>query len=414
MDLVKSIIGGLISGIILMLLFKGVTRIWNLELTIPQKLGIYAFISITSLAVILWYYFKVNPFTLRGLKHIRLYIKGYRFKHLSWDEIFNRYGGRDKFIGTNDFHIPWIEIFRNKEGLLKEEDFSAEIVRDEKGNRRHKRYNLYPDHLDPSIIEDVLAFNVRGRVWDNPTGRFIGFMPKNDLAKFEGKLYFEATTYFDYLVSNLYIDTFVPSLGTTIRESLEPNGGEDAFNNRRSANHAGVTALLLCSNNKLILLHNRSDNATYPNQICASTSGTLELGDLVDGAKPSPPFEALRREMYEELHLPKCDLEELRLLAIARDMTRGGSPEFIFFAKTGLSSGEVRDLFSRAYRTDKVQPHEIKSIREDGFDDSYDIHLHFSRDLLKDPKKKKTFNLPAMAAVYFYEEIIYHTLEKRN
>ena len=430
-----GVVEGVIGGAILMLLIVVVSRIWKLELTLHKKLGIYAFItaasfftvrglffSITLLSqfmwilgsVILflfsvWYGFNANPFSLRGLKHILLYIHGYRFSPLTPEEIFIWYGGRNNFIGENDFYIPWIEIFCNKEGL-KEEDFPAKIVRDEKGNRKkHKRYNLYPDHLDPSIIEDVMAFNVRGRVWDDPTGRFIRFEHKKDSAKSEVVLYFEATTYFDYLVSNLYIDTFVPFLGTTIREHLEPNGWEDALNNPRSANHAGVTALLLCSNNKLILLQNRSDNATYPNQICASTSGTLELGDLVDGSKPSPPFEALRREMYEELHLPKCDLEELRLLAIARDMTRGGIPEFIFFAKTGLSSGEVRDLFSRAYRTDKVQPHEIKSIREKGFDDSYDIHLHFSRDL-----KEQGFNFPAMAAVYYYEKTIYSSLMTRN
>ena len=432
--LVGNVIGGVIGAAIWMLLVYFATRIWKLELTFPKKLGIYAFITAASfsgvrglffsitpflqvvwllVAVILfllavWYGFNVNPFSLRGLKHIRLYIQGYRFKPLSWDEIFNRYGGRDKFIGMNDFHIPWREIFRNKDVLLKEKDFRAEIVRDEKENhkkhKKHKRYNLYSDPLDPSIIEDVMAFYVGGRVWDNPTGRFIGF--KQDSPKSEVVLSFEATTYFDYLVSNLYIDTFVPSLGTTIREQLEPNGGEDAWNKPRSANHAGVTALLLCSNNKIILLHNRSDNATYPNKICASTSGTLELGDLVDGSKPSPPFEALRREMYEELHLPKCDLEELSLLAIARDMERGGSPEFIFFAKTCLSSGEVRDLFSRAYRTDKILSLEIKSIQEKGFDDSHDKDLHFSQKL-----EEQGFNLPAMAAVYYYEKLI---LTKRN
>jgi hypothetical protein len=407
--MVKGVIVGVIAWIISMLLLKGVTYIWKLELTIPQKLWTYAFITIASLAVILWYYFKVNPFT-QGFKHILLYIKGYRFKHLSWPEIFIRYGGRDKFVGKNDFYIPWIEIFCNEE-RLKEEDFPAKIELDEKGDR--KRYHL-SDHLDPNIFEDVRAFMVQGKVWDQPTGRFIGFERRRDTAKSKVELHFEETRYFDYLVSNLYIDTFVPSLGTTIREHLEQNGSEDALNNPRSANHAGVTALLLCSDNKLILLWNRLDNATYPNQICASTSGTLEVGtDLDEGSNPSPPFEALRREMDEELHLPKGDLKELRLLAIARDMTRGGIPEFIFFAETGLSSEKVRGLFSRAYETNHVKPHEIKSIRQRGFI-THDIQLHFSRDLNDPEKKKNRFNLPAMAAVYYYEKMIYPSLIERN
>lgn len=398
MGIVENVIGGFIV-IFLLLLFGVGERVWKSELPLPQKLGIYAFI-IAAFFFAIWGLF----FSLRGLK-IKLYLQGYRFSPLTWEAIFNRYGGRDKFVWKNDFYIPWIEIFCNEEGL-KEENFPAKIVRDEKGDR--KRYHL-SDHLPPSIFEDVRAFNVQGKVWDQPTGRFIRFERRKDKAKSEVILYFEDTTYFDYLVSNLYVDTFVPSLGTTIREHLEPNGCEDALNNPRSANHVGVTALLLCSDNKLILLQNRSDNATYPNQICASTSGTLEVGtDLVDGSKPSPPFEALRREMDEELHLPKGDLKELRLLAVTRDMTRGGIPEFIFFAKTGLSSEKVRDDFSRAYETNHIKPHEIKSIRQKGFM-PHDIHLHFSRDL-----KDQGYNLPAMAAVYYYEKMIYPSLTKRN
>ncbi|MGB7002255.1 MAG: NUDIX hydrolase [Halobacteriota archaeon] len=426
-DIVEIVIVSVITTVISMFLFELVARIGKLELAFPKKVGLYAFILTVSFfavkglffsttplsqfmwilgAVILflfsvWYGFNANPFSLRGLKHIRLYIKGYRCKPLTKDAIFNRYGGRNNFIGANDFYIPWIQIFYNKEGL-KEEDFTAKIVRDENGES--KRYIL---PLSPKVIKDVREFNRKGRVvvdWAE-TGRFIKLEHIKDTTKSKVVLHFEITTYFDYLASNLYVDTVVPSLRKkTIRDHLEGNVPEKALDNPRSANHGGVTALLLCSDKQLIILQNRSDNATYPNKICASTSGTLEAGDLADGSKPSPPFHALRREMEEELHLQPSDLEELYLLAIARDMKRGGSPEFIFFAKTQLISGVVYDHFSRAYEkkeeSNNTTPLEIKSPQQEGFITKKIDELHFSQDL-----EKQGFNLPAMAAVYYYEKM---------
>ncbi len=360
-----SIVENITGGFIVIFLIWVAERVWNLELSLPKKLGIFAFIIAASFFVI-WRL----SLSLRGLK-IKLYLKGYRFSSLTWDKIFKRYGGRDKFVGKNDFYIPFIEIFCNKEGL-EEEDFPAKIVRDENG--KTKRYNL---PLAAKVIEDVREFNRKGRIWDDHTGRFIKLEHIKDTTKSKVVLHFEITTYFDYLASNLYVDTFVPSLGMTIRDRLEGNVPEKALDNLSSANHGGVTALLLCSDKQLILLQNRSDNATYPNQICASTSGTLEAEDILDGSKPSPPFHALRREMREELHLQPSDLEELRLLAITRDMTRGGTPEFIFFAKTGLISGDVAEDFSFAYKDNHDNPQEIKSVRQKGFI-THDIHLHFS------------------------------------
>ena len=422
---------GVIGGAILVFLIEVGSRIWKLELTLHKKLGIYAFITAASFFTVrglffsitpfsqagwlsgtvilvllsLWYGFNANPFSLRGLKHILLYIQGYRSKPLEPEEIFIRYGGRNNFIGKNDFYIPWMEIFRNKEGL-KEEDFPAKIARDENGES--KRYIL---PLNPKVIKDVREFNRKGRVDWAETGRFIKLEHVKDTTKSKVELQFQITTYFDYLASNLYVDTVVPSLRKkTIRDHLEGNVPEKALEKPRSANHGGVTALLLCSDKQLIILQNRSDNATYPNKICASTSGTLEAGDLADGSKPSPPFHALRREMEEELHLQPSDLEELYLLAIARDMTRGGSPEFIFFAKTQLISGVVYDHFSRAYEKKRESNNATPlEIRQEGFITKKIDELHFSQDL-----EKQGFNLPAMAAVYYYEEMIYPSLMASN
>ena len=421
---ITGIVESVIGGFILLFLFWVAGHVWKSDLLFPKKLKIYAFITIVSFFTIAGFFFSFTPFlraewllgtvilvllllrygfnasqfSLRGLKQIILYLKGYRFSPLTWPEIFEWYGGVDNFIGKDDFHIPYVEIFRNDEDLY-EENFPAKIEHEENGHR--KSYNLSA-HLHSDIIKDVLTFHaVQGRCWDGPTGRLSRI---DNTSKSEVILHFEETTYYDYLVSNLYIDTYVPSLSTTIREHLEPNGYKDAWEIPLPANHAGVTALLLCSDKKLILLQNRADNATSPNLICGSTSGTLELRDLATGSKPSPPFEALRREMDEELHLPKDDLEVLRLLAITRDMSRGGIPEFIFFAATGLSSIEVRDRFSRAYRTNNVKPLEIKSIQQKGFI-PHDIHLHFSRNI-----KDQKYSLPAMAAVYYYERMVLPSL----
>jgi hypothetical protein len=57
-DMVKSVIAGVIAGISSMLLLRGATYIWKLELTLSKRLGIYAFITIASLAVVLWCYFE--------------------------------------------------------------------------------------------------------------------------------------------------------------------------------------------------------------------------------------------------------------------------------------------------------------------------------------------------------------------
>ena len=424
-----GIVEGVIGGVISMFLIVVVLRIWKLELTLHKKLGIYAFITAASFFAVmglffsityfsqagwllgtvilvllaLWYGFSASPFSLGGLKRIRLYIKGYRFSELKPDEIFKWYGGCNNFIGKNDFYIPYKEVFRNDEGL-KEEDFLVKMEQDDNGH--HKRYRL-SSYLDEDIIKDVQTFHaVQDRCWDGITAR-ISRIDTNK--KSEVTIYFEETRYYDYLVSNLYIDTFIPSLNMTLRKVLEPMGYKDAWEKPRSANHGGVTALLLCSDKQLILLRNRKDNATYPNEICASTSGTLEFRDVKKGANQSPPFEALRREMDEELHLSPTDLKELRLLAITRDMTRGGIPEFIFFAETDLSSIDVRVKFRDPYKFNHIKRQEIKPIDKGGFDTEKIDKLCYSSDL-----ETRQFNFPAMAAVYYYEEMVYHELMERN
>ena len=218
-------------------------------------------------------------------KKIFFYFKGYRFSPLTWGEIFRRYP-YNKFVGGNK--LPHIEVFVNNTELQMK-SFIGRI--DSK-----TEFKLI---LDDSIGEKILKFNQAAYEQDE-TLRLSDI--KIDNKKRKVYLTFQKTDYRSYLISNLFTDTFVPINNQTVRDILEINSPDGGFNGSKFASHAGVSALLLSEDGKIILLRNKITNQTYPGTICGSTSGTIEYLDYKKGGI-CIPFEAAFREINEELHL---------------------------------------------------------------------------------------------------------------
>lgn len=388
----NNFIAGLITNIISNIIWIGLALLYGLFLYFVKiykgnSLAISVLIISLFLSSILFIILKfiINVRFDRPFKFqkIYLYFKGYRLCSLNHNEIFRRYPC-DKFVGNNK--LPHIEIFVNNEELPME-SFISRID----GNSEFR------PKIDDSIGEDILRFN-QTKVVHYETLRLKDL--RFDNKKKEVKLFFEKTDYRSYLISNLFIDTLIPAYNQTVRSRLENYSKNGKFIGSNFASHAGVTVLLLSADAKIILLRNKKTSQTYPGMICGSTSGTIEYIDYKKGGI-CIPFEAIYREIDEELHLKPNDIYELNLLAITRDMTRGGIPEFIFFAKTNCAEIDLCNKFMQHYKDSwSADMQEIEAIENKGFMAINWDELSFEKSL-----SNGDFSLSALTAIFYYEKL---------
>lgn len=389
-----DIISGLLANIFIYLLTNVIWPFIIISLGLMYSLSTHNFLATIVLVVLLALIIAIMILKqITGVRMNRrfwsykfnLYLKGYRLRPLREEELFKRYHDC-KFVGRDK--LPHIELFVNKDGLPMS-SFESKF-----DNNAEFKLNL-----DYSIGKEILKFNQA--IYEENDNLSLKDL-KIDTENRKVILFFQKTKYSSYLISNLFTDTFLPTFNRTVRDILESYQSDNLLNGSKFSNQAGITSLLLSKDGKIILLRNKKTNQTYPSTICGSTSGTIELVDADTRTTPIP-FLAMYREINEELHLTRNDISELRLLAITKDMTRGGVPEFIFFAKSNIPSAEIQRKFTQHYEHEySYAKQEIEKLEKKGFIIKNWNELNFDES----QKSCGEYNPSALTAIYYYENYV--------
>jgi 8-oxo-dGTP pyrophosphatase MutT (NUDIX family) len=120
----------------------------------------------------------------------------------------------------------------------------------------------------------------------------------------------------------------------------------DRFGRDVMANPVGVSALLSTADGFLLLGRRNTSVVYYPNRL-HPFAGSLEPGD-------ADPFDAVRRELREELSMVDGDIADMRCTGLVEDL-RLLQPELIFAVETSLSLDEL------ASQVDETEHHSIWS-----------------------------------------------------
>jgi len=137
------------------------------------------------------------------------------------------------------------------------------------------------------------------------------------------------------LLLELSETTYSAFLGTNLNHpELADRYGEAAL-----ANPVGVSPALVTADG-YVLMGRRNDSVAYYPRRIHPFAGALDPAD-------ASVFEAVRRELWEELHLRAEDLVEVRCTGIAEDRSIR-QPELIFSARTLRTRAEVEARLDQA------------------------------------------------------------------
>lgn len=95
------------------------------------------------------------------------------------------------------------------------------------------------------------------------------------------------------------------------------------------SNHVGVSALAITADERLVILQQAPEAATYGGLLMPSGSAALDPFDLTAGATLQAVLrEATRRIVAEESGVEREEIGETGLIGYMRQLDRGGKPEF--------------------------------------------------------------------------------------
>lgn len=130
--------------------------------------------------------------------------------------------------------------------------------------------------------------------------------------------------------------SYKPFTGTNLHNNfLAEKFGRDVM-----ANPLGVSTVLETSDGFLLLGRRNAAVAYYPSRV-HPFAGTIEPADGVDA------FNAVRRELGEELQLSPSELVDIRCTGLVEDQSLL-QPELIFATKSALSRGQVEGRVDKA------------------------------------------------------------------
>lgn len=197
--------------------------------------------------------------------------------------------------------------------------------------------NLDTEFITPSEIDDIrddlIVFQTNGKNYrDDPKSRLTKVIDQNGRLKFT----FQKVKYSDYIVTNMSMEIVPPGSTRSLRETLEPGPNLSKLEDSKCSNHLGVSCLVITDDNKLILQKASSKKVTGAGKITSSASGAM------DWKMPNVnPFELIQAELFEELGLSHEETSDIRGIAIARELARGGKPEMFFILNTDLTSNDI-------------------------------------------------------------------------
>ncbi|XP_064603387.1 uridine diphosphate glucose pyrophosphatase NUDT22-like [Liolophura sinensis] len=137
----------------------------------------------------------------------------------------------------------------------------------------------------------------------------------------------------------------------------------------------GVGALVLTSDNHVIL-QRRSENCgeagglwdvpgghAEPEEIV----GKVDISDMDPGDLPASDvcnevFDSILREVRDEVNIPLCDLDDPKLIGVARNTTSAGRPSLEFLVSCHLSAAEVAEGYHRGTQPEAEESTTIRLI----------------------------------------------------
>jgi len=217
-------------------------------------------------------------------------------------------------------------------------------------------YQMSQDIMDQTndAFEEFMAD--RPNTTNDGILRLASLKPAGTGSKYSAVL--EKASYYDQVRTNLSLDHQLDndSFATMRINDLTKDNVLPALEKSHLVNSIGVSSVLAFQSKGIWYYHmqSRQSNLGIFTNMLSSVGGTVqppktEITDLVDYAKSE-----LKRELIEETGLDIAHLEEYSRfdivpLALLRELTRGGKPEFMFLTVLGeLSEKEFDKVFKTA------------------------------------------------------------------
>lgn len=319
----------------------------------------------------------------------------------------------DIFGLFQEFEVPNLEIYYPEEQLIKFHGFKVpsveifasnlffdDVICDFQDLSYQLPYELAP--LKTRLIE----------FWKHSYFKNFGFPPllyndtivRVDHLQFKnGKLHLKLrkTTYFESLITNYSLDTYVSSWNSTIRRFYAPQSKLLALDDSKLSNHFGIGVLFLTKDNKIVLQNRSKITAMFRGGYYHSLGGASRIDpEFLNNGSPHPhkTVYALAKEQYG---LDLADFSSLELVGCARHLAQGGSPNFFFIANLKLTFNELEDRLDHTQSNQHENPWKFSSI----------FALPFSQvpnqleDTIKQfVTKNEGLHFPLIVALYFLEK----------
>lgn len=299
-------------------------------------------------------------------------------------------------------HLDWVEREREKEDIPEELPFNPiEYYPDEICNILSEEIPVIQIfHCKKGISEDKIEYVInneefsidstigskydRMRKYLENKGYEIGSQPKVRLFDYEIdnenkiiRLHIQKTHYWMGHVSNFNLDLKFHGWGERLRDIVVPGPKIGSLPNSKASNHLGLNCIISTSDNNIILQQRSERVAINPNKLGPSVGGGMDWDFRISTHNPPSLFVGMKREIYEELGIEMEDLSDVRLVAICRELERGGKPTTLFVVETPLSSEEVLERY-RIRPKDKWESNDIELV------DSNDVerikHIMYERE----------------------------------
>lgn len=278
--------------------------------------------------------------------------------------------------------LPYVELFTSSEGL-KVDDIENIIA-----SPREFKFPPDFDWKARYFWKKIKGhFEKEGReIGTQATARLYNFR-YNDRNK-RLFLYFQKAQYWQAHVSNFNLDW----KGWTehLRDKIAPGPKLSSLRNaKKSANHLGLNCVIVTSDGKIFLQRRSSLVAVDPGLIGLSAAGHMRWESRREQNVPPSPFVGMFSEIEMELGITKDEINDIRLVAICRELNWGGKPTAFFVVHTDLTWEAVEKRFGS---------------KPEGYWETEEL-IPFKEDDIEEIKrliKRDDVGLPTKACLYYY------------
>jgi len=159
---------------------------------------------------------------------------------------------------------------------------------------------------------------------------------------------FQFASYYDYLVTNGSHDSQLFN-ELTVRDILEPGPSLNPLEGALCANHLGLSALIISSDQYLLLQLRSKNVSTFARELAPSVSGAANYSTF-SGEDDVLSFENwFFKEMSEELSdkITSQYFNAINCLGISRELIRLGKPELFFIATSSKTRSEINAILRK-------------------------------------------------------------------